>query len=250
MFGFRRVGGFDKSVELKYDVLLSDVPASQALYNLYLSCISAGFSVSLLIGLVEKRVKGGTAVPVDARFSVIRYFNGVRFYTGIISKSYIEKVVRLNAHVTPACTDFVLSEGARLLEVVAGWERPILVICQYPTKALYKSYEPLPKLLVEKLKIKCSPMLVEQYLPGSPIVDSYFKKIPEAKYPFTHIACSNSDNIDECTSEAILVALDEHVATLLYAVNTHTLHPQARTVTKTMTKTPEIQLLTKQQSHP
>jgi hypothetical protein len=245
VFGFRRVSGFDRSVELKYDVLLSDVPASQALYNLYLSCISAGFSVSLLIGLVEKRVKGGTAVPVEARFSAIRYFNGVRFYTGIISKSYIEKAVRLNAHVTPACTDFVLREGTKLLEVVAGWERPILVICQYPTKALYKSYEPLPRLLVEKLKIKRSLTLVEQYLPGLPIVDSYFKKIPEANYPFTHIACSNS-NIDECTSEAILVALDEHVATLLYAVNTHTLHPQARTAAKTVAKTPEIQL--KQQS--
>jgi hypothetical protein len=248
MFGFRRARGFDKSVELKYEVLLNDVPASQALYNLYMSCISAGFSVSLLIGLVEKRVKGGTAVPVEARFSAIRYFNGVRFYTGIISKSYIEKATKLKAHVTPACTDFVLCEGYRLLKVVAGWERPLLVVCQYPTKALYKSYEPLPKLLVEKLKIKQSPMVVEQYLPGLPIVDSYFKKIPEAKYPFTHTACSNSGDIDECTSEAILVALDEHVATLLYAVNTHVLHPQARTASKTITETPEIRLLTKQQS--
>jgi hypothetical protein len=248
MFGFRRARGFDKSVELKYEVLLNDVPASQALYNLYMSCISAGFSMSLLIGLVEKRVKGGTAVPVEARFSAIRYFNGVRFYTGIISKSYIEKVVKLKAHVTPACTDFVLREGSRLLGVVAGWERPLLVVCQYPTKVLYKSYEPLPKLLVEKLKIKQSPMVVEQYLPGLPIVDSYFKKISEATYPFTHTACSNNGDIDKCTSEAILVALDEHVATLLYAVNTHVLHPQARTTSKTITKTPEIQLLAKQQS--
>jgi hypothetical protein len=240
---FRPRGGVDVAVELKYSVPLVEVPAPQALYNLYSSCVGNGFPLSLLSGLVERRGRSGSLVPVDVRFSAVRYFNGVRFYTGVISKRYIEGVVRLRAHAAPVCTEFVKREGDALLGTALGWERPLLVVCQYPARALHRQYESLPELLAKSLGIKRQPALVEQYLPGLQLVDSLFRKIPEAKYPFTHTTCGDGGNVEECTTEAVLVALDEHVATMLYAVNTRSLHPQARAATRTLVETPEVQLL-------
>jgi hypothetical protein len=242
IFRPRRSAGVDVAVELRYSVLLIDVPAPQALYNLYSSCVGNGFSLSALSGFVERRYRDGSIAPVDVRFSAVRYFNGVRFYTGVLSKRYIEGVVRLRAHSVPVCTEFVKREGDALLSTVLGWGRPLLVVCQYPTRALHRQYESLPELLAKSLGIKQQPAPAEQYLPGLQLVDSLFRKIPEAKYPFTHTECGDGDNVEKCATEAVLVALDEHVATMLYAVNTRSLHPQARATTRTLVETPEVQL--------
>jgi hypothetical protein len=236
--------GVDVAVELRYSVPLIDVPAPQALYNLYSSCVGSGFSLSVLSDLVERKYRGGSLVPTDVRFSAVRYFNGVRFYTGVLSKRYIEGVVRLRAHATPVCTEFVKRDGDALLSTVLGWGRPLLVVCQYPTRALHRQYEPLPELLAKSLGIKQQPTTVEQYLPGLQLVDSLFRKIPEVRYPFTHTACGDGGNVGECATEVVLVALDEHVATMLYAVNTRSLHPHARATTRTLVETPEVQLQT------
>jgi hypothetical protein len=239
---FRSRRGIDVTVELWYSVPLIDVPAPQALLNLYSSCVGSGFPLSALSRLVERRDRSGSLVPVDVRFSAVRYVNGVRFYTGVLSKRYIEGVVRLRAHAAPVSTEFVKREGDALLGVALGWERPLLVVCQYPTRALHRQYEPLPELLARSLGVKPQPVTIEQYLPGLQLVDSLFRRVPEARYPFTHTACGGGGDVDECTTEAVLVALDEHVATMLYAVNTSALHPQARAATRTLVETPEVQL--------
>jgi len=227
-------------------VTFVETPASQALVNLYLSCIGAkGFPVSLLRGFVERKVRAsGTviAVPVEFRFSAMRVFGGTVFYSGIVSKGYVEKLIKLKAHVTPACTDFLVKEGNKLVEVACGWERPLLVICQFPTRALYRSYESLVDLLVSVAKYKYSGSVSEPYLPSKVLVDLLYKKIPEAGYPFNLVACSNSSDVEECSADALLVSLDEYIATLLYAVNTRALHPHARAVSTGRIETGVVEL--------
>ena len=237
--GFR---GGDRSVTLEYRVVFADVAASQALLNLYSSCLGRGFSLPLLQSLVESR-RGSVSTPLETRLSVIRVFNGVRFYTGLVSKAYASELTVLKAHVVPACTEFLVDEGARLLEVATSWDRPVVAICQYPTRALYRSYEPLPDVIaVRLLKLKQQVSPGDHLVPGSRLVEEFFKRVPGASYPFTLSLCANSDSIGECTSEILAVALDEHIATMLYAVNVKTWHPDARVAGLEPPATPRLEL--------
>jgi hypothetical protein len=228
LFRGRSFRGVDKSVTLEYRVVFSDVPVSQALLNLYSSCLGHGFPLPLLQSLVESR-SGARSTPVETRLSVVRVFNGVRFYTGVVSKAYASELIVLKAHVAPACTEFLVDEGTRLLEVATSWDRPVVAICQYPTRALYRPYEPLPDAIAERLlKLKRPASPGEHLVPGSRLVEGFFKRVPGASYPFTLSLCAGSDSIETCTSEILAVALDEHIATMLYAVNVKAWHPDAR----------------------
>jgi hypothetical protein len=244
--GFKGFRGVDRSVSLVYSVVFTDVPASQALLNLYSSCLGGGFPISLLQSLVESG-PGPRSTPVETRLSVFRVFNGIRFYTGLVSKGYASELIVLKAHVVPACTEFIIDEGTKLLEVATSWDRPVVVICQYPTRALYRLYEPLPDVIVTRLlKLKWPASPGEHIVPGSRLVEEFFKHVPRASYPFTLSLCASldsaSDSIDTCTSEILTVALDEHIATMLYAVNVKAWHPDARVASLEPPSTMDIEL--------
>jgi hypothetical protein len=242
LFKGRGFKGVDKSVTLEYRVVFADVPASQALLNLYSSCLGYGLSLSLLQSLVESRY-GARSTPVETRLSAIRVFNGIRFYTGLVSKSYTMELIVLRAHVVPACTEFLIDEGTKLLEVATSWDRPVVVICQYPTRVLHRSYEPLPDVVAEmllKLKQPASPG--EHLVPGSKLVEEFFKSVPSASYPFTLSLCADSDSLETCTSEILAVALDEHIATMLYVVNVKAWHPDARAAGLELPSTQSLEL--------
>ncbi len=224
--------GLDKSYVKKYSTVFTETPVSQALFNLYLSCIGQGLPVFLVSELLGSKI--------DVRVSVFRVFSGVKFYTGIISKSYIEKLIKLRAHVAPACTEFLVSKGTELVEVASGWEKPLLVVCQYPTQALHVAYEPLLVFLTKALKYRSK--VLEPYLPSKQILDLLFKKIPDAMYPFNLVACSGSEDLEKCVSEALLVAIDEYLATLLYATNMSVSHLYARRTSSALRETPELEL--------
>jgi hypothetical protein len=66
--------------------------------------------------------------------------------------------------------------------------------------------------------------------------------VPGASYPFTLSLCADSDSVDTCTSEILAVALDEHIATMLYAVNVKAWHPDARVASLEPPSTPNLEL--------
>ena len=233
--------GVDKSVVKHYNLELVDTPAPQALLNLYASCIGEkGVPVTFTQFVSVKQVKG-SYVPANTRVSIFRVFRGERFYTGIATKVHL-KAVRLRAHVSPACTDFLITHGGTLVSVVHGWELPVLFTCQYPTKALYRQYENVYEVAAKLLKFKMPPYPVPR-LPGSPVVEAVYRAAASAKYPVTISLCGDGgSDVEKCTSEALLLVLDEHVATMLYAVNAKAYHPSARAASTSIPTVGEVEV--------
>lgn len=222
MFGSKAM---DRKVRKQYPVKAVPVPASQALLNLVGSVfgepgIPLGF-FNHVVGL-DNRFNG-------VRVVVSKMFGGVPYMTALATRRYLRWGFRIKHHVTPACNDFLTVNGVVLLDRAYSWTSPVVVVDQYPTKALWTRYEPVHSLTGKTLKYKASKNPSTAYLPGITLVDAVFKAIPRAEYPFMLSACSEPDKkIDECTREGLLIVMDEHVSTLVYAVNMGVLKPEVR----------------------
>jgi hypothetical protein len=237
LFGSKAI---DKKVRKQYPAKAVPVPASQALLNLVGSVfgepgISLGF-FNHVVGL-DKRVNG-------VRVVASKMFMDVTYMTALATRRYLRFGFRIKHHVTPACNDFLTVNGVMLLDRAYSWTSPVVIVAQYPTKVLWTRYEPVDSLTGKSLKYKASKNPSTAYLPGITLVDAVFKAVPRAEYPFMFSACSEPDKkIDECTREGLLIVMDEHVSTLVYAVNMGVLKPEVREESQPA-NTPEFDLKT------
>ena len=232
---FRRHKDVDKTLKYKgVNVPLVDVPASQALLNLFYT-VFGNPGVPSEFFVKASRLAG-------LRLVVRRSVNRQEFKTVLLNKRYLSYGVRLRQHVSPACNDFATVAGVALLSNAYSWGNPIVVIAQMPTKALWRPYDPVDKLLGKKVGYK-PPEHPSQLLPGKTLVDAVFKTIASAEYPVLFAGCSEHERrVENCPREALVVVIDEHVSTLMYAVNTSVFLPEARGVHASAAETRETEL--------
>jgi len=231
----RKHNDIDKSLKDKMvKVPLVDTPASQALLNFFYTAFGNP-GIPLEFFAKASKIAG-------LRLVVRRSINGQEFKTVLLNKKYLSYGVRLRQHVSPACNDFATVTGVELLSNAYTWGNPIVVITQMPTKALWQSYKPVDKLLGKKVGYK-PPENPSHLLPGKTLVDAVFKKIASAEYPVLFAACSEPERkVENCLREALVIIMDEHVSTLMYAVNTSVFLPEARGVQASTVETPETEL--------
>jgi hypothetical protein len=232
---FSKHKDIDRTLKAKgVSVPLVDVPASQALLNLFYTAFGNPGIPS------EFFVKASKIAGL--RLVVRRSVNRQEFKTVLLNKRYLSYGVRLRQHVSPACNDFATVTGVGLLSNAYSWGNPIVVIMQMPTKALWRSYDPVDKLLGGRVGYK-PPEHPSQLLPGKTLVGAVFRSIASAEYPVLFAGCSEPERrVENCPREALVIIMDEHVSTLMYAVNTSVFLPEARGVQASTVETPEVGL--------
>ena len=208
VFGFLRRGGvFDRVERRRLDVRFVEVSAPRALLNLIGSCFGGlGVPFLLLSMAVERR----------ARYVLLREFQGSRFQSGVYTRGWLRQGVILRSHVVMTCTGYVVSLGSLLLERASTWDAPIIIVCQLPTGALYRVFEPPHELLAKALKFKGDG---GPYAPSQILLDRLYREVVNVEYPYTYATCTSENNLEQCSGEMAIISLDDHIATLLYAVN-------------------------------
>ena len=225
----------DKTLKARgVNVPLVDAPASQALLNLFYTAFGNP-------GVPSEFFAKASKIP-GLRLVVRRSINRQEFKTILLNKRYLPYGVRLRQHVSPACNDFATVTGVALLSNAYSWGNPIVFITQMPTKALWRSYDPVDKLLGGRVGYK-PPGHPSQVLPGKTLVDAVFKSIASAEYPVLFARCSEPERkVENCPREALVIIMDEYVSTLMYAVNTSVFLPEARGVHASTVETREAEL--------
>jgi len=229
----------DKKIRRQYPARGVPVPAPQALLNLVTTVFGEPGSplsfFSHVAGLAKKR--GGVRVVV------YKVFGDLTYMTALETRYFLTWGFRIRHHVVPACNDFLSLNGILLLDRAYSWASPVVIVDQYPTRALWAKYEPVYKLMEKPLKYKASKSSASAYLPGVTLLDAVYRAIPKAEYPVMLSVCSEQDKkIQECTREGLLIVMDEHVSTLVYAVNMDVLIPEARETVKASVETPELEI--------
>jgi hypothetical protein len=234
-FGKHKNKNIDKTLKVRgLEIPLVDVPASQALLNLFYTVFgNPGVPSEFFIS--ASKIAG-------LRLVARRSINRQEFNTILLNKRYLSYGVRLRQHVSPACNDFAAVTGVALLSNAYSWGNPIVVIAQMPTKALWRSYDPVDKLLGGKVGYKPSGR-PSQLLPGKTLVDAVFKSVASAEYPVLSAWCSEpARRVENCPREALVIIMDEYVSTLMYAVNTSVFLPEARGFHASTVETLEAEL--------
>ena len=231
----------DKKMHKKYPVRGVPVPAPQALLNLVVTVFGEpGIPLSYfshVAGLTKtKKLRG-------VRVVVFKEFGDSTYMSALVTRHFLAWGFRVKHHVVPACNDFLSLSGILLLDRAHSWANPVVIVEQYPTKALWARYEPVYRFMEKPLKYKASKSSASAYLPGVALVDAVYRAIPKAEYPVMLSMCSEQDKkIQECTREGLLVVMDEYVSTLVYAVNMGVLIPEAREAVKATVETPELEI--------
>jgi hypothetical protein len=217
-FSLRRKGGVDKRVEVKYDVKAVEVPLPQAVSNLMLSCLgSPGVPYSFLTAV-------GNAG--DVRLIFARSFGCTKFMSGVFTRRYISSGFKLRNHpMTPACDEYVVRVGSVIARLAQSWGNPVMIVCQFPTGVLWRSYEPVPTLASKYIKYAGD---AGAYMPTKALTERLVAKYLQGGYPLTYADCGSGEDIRSCSNELLLVASDPTVSTMIYAVNTAITHPSAR----------------------
>jgi len=231
----------DKKIYKKYLMRGVPVPAPQALMNLVATVFGEpGIPLSFfshVAGLTKtKKLRG-------VRVVVFKEFGSLTFITALVTRYFLALGFRVKHHVVPACNDFLSLNGILLLDRAYSWASPVVIVDQYPTRALWTRYEPAYRFMEKPFKYKASKNPASAYLPGTTLIDAVYRAIPKAEYPVTLSLCSErGKTIQECTREALLIVMDEYVSTLVYAVNTSVLIPEARESVNAVVETPELEL--------
>ena len=217
-FSLRRKGGVDKRVEVKYDVKAVEVPLPQAMSNLMLSCLgSPGVPYSFLTAV-------GNAG--DVRLIFARSFGGVKFLSGVFTRRHISSGFKLRNHpMTPACDEYVVRVGSMIARLAQSWGNPVMIVCQLPTGVLWRSYESVPTLAGKYIKYAGD---AGAYMPTKALTERFVAKYLQGGYPLTYADCGSGEDIRSCSNELLLVASDQTVSTMIYAVNVAITHPSAR----------------------
>jgi hypothetical protein len=211
-------GGIDKRVEIKYDVKAVEVPLPQAASNLVLSCLgSPGVPYTFLTAV-------GNAG--DVRLIFARSFEGVKFMSGVFTRRYISSGFKLRNHpMTPACDEYVVRVGSMIARLAQSWGNPVMIVCQFPTGVLWRSFEPVPALASKYIKYAGD---AGAYMPTKALTERLVVKYLQGGYPLTYADCGSGVDINSCSNELLLVATDQTVSTMIYAVNVAVTHPSAR----------------------
>ena len=231
----------DKKMHKKYPVRGVPVPAPQALLNLVVTVFGEpGIPLSYfshVAGLTKtKKLRG-------VRVVVFKEFGDSTYMSALVTRHFLAWGFRVKHHVVPACNDFLSLSGILLLDRAHSWANPVVIVEQYPTKALWARYEPVYRFMEKPLKYKASKNPASAYLPGTTLIEAVYRAIPKAEYPVTLSLCSErGKTIQECTREGLLIVMDEHVSTLVYAVNMGVLIPEARESVNVVVETPELEL--------
>jgi len=218
-------------VELKYDAsAVTDVPLTQAMSNLFLTCFgSPGTPLTLLTAIT-------TAGEVGLLFP--RVFRGMRYLTGVMTRQYIAHGFKLRNHPrAPMCDEFVVRVGSLIAKLASGWGRPVMIVCQLPTGALWRHYDTVPDLARKYVSYSGA----DTYAPSKTITTSFFDAVVRGGYPFTYVTCG-SGSIESCNTEALLAAADEDVSTMIYALNMSVTHPRARKIRAAPTTAEDVEV--------
>jgi len=204
-------------------VELRDVEPRVAVENLLKSCLGdPGLPIGFLISVSERARRRGVVVPVETRITV-RRFIGADYYSAVIAtKQYAVLGFRLKATSTRACREFTIRRGMELLGHVAGWERPVVVTCQMPTRALWTSYKSIYEYASRVTGYRAEPAHLQLWAPSQRLRESLARALDQvSEYPVTLLLCESgvADKPGVCEYEALLVACDGDLSTLVYAVN-------------------------------
>jgi hypothetical protein len=213
----------DRLLSDVYHVELRDVEPRIAVENLLRSCLGdPGLSLDLLIKISERTAGRRGTVPVETRITVRRLIGADYYSTVLATKQYAVLGFRLKTTSTRACREFTIRRGMELLWHVAGWERPVVVTCQMPTRVLWISHRSIYEYASNAIGYRADPAHLQLWAPSRRLREALESALSNvSEYPVTLSLCESgvTDKPSTCEYEALLIACDGDLSTLIYAVN-------------------------------